>query len=202
MKNQSPNEPTTEKKVFDRTVCFTCFGDYVDTLDTIAEQSGPEIAYAAFEILADYCLYGIEPDPETNPWGLVWPIVERRARLSMNNRRRGFGTPDTELAERVREYAAKHPEATQQQIAEAAGCHRNTVRKFLRDGAAYSGSSPGLDRSPCSSPYIGHDSYSSRVQTPFPPTALSSSSRLSAAKPTKEFSPAVSVQTTREGAEV
>lgn len=44
MKNQSPNEPTTEKKVFDRTVCFTCFGDYVDTLDTIAEQSGPEIA--------------------------------------------------------------------------------------------------------------------------------------------------------------
>lgn len=194
MKNQSSNTPTpAARAAFDRTVCFTCFGDYVDTLKAIADQSGAEIAYAAFEILADYCLYGIEPDPESNPWGLVWPIVERRARNSMNNRRRGFGTPDTDLAERVRDYAAEHPEATQQQIAEAVDCHRHTVRKYLLDDGSLYDSSLDSGSGHDSSHDNIRDSNSSRVHSPRTvrtPTAFLQSP------------PAVNVQTTREGAEV
>lgn len=165
-KKTAPAQNPTAKAAFDRTVCFTCFGDYVDTLKMIAAQQGAEIAYAAFEILADYCLYGIEPDPDSNPWGLVWPIVERRARLSINNRRRGFGTPDKELAERIREYAAENPEATQRQIADAVDCHRNTVSKTLRDDAALHDSLPCHGSVHDSSLYHIHDSNSSRVQTP------------------------------------
>lgn len=192
-KKNAPAQTTATKAVFDRTVCFTCFGDYVDTLKMIAAQNGTEIAYAAFEILADYCLYGIEPDPESNPWGLVWPIVERRARNSMNNRRRGFGTPDTELAERVREYHADHPEATQQQTADAVGCHRNTVGKVLRESAALPNSylirGSGHDRSHDNI----RDSNSSRVQAP-----------RSVSTPTAclQSPPTANVQTCREGAAV
>lgn len=180
---QTPEQTTTPENVpFDRSVCFTCFGDYVDTLKMIAAQQGPETAYAAFEILADFCLYGIEPDPERNPWGLVWPIVERRARLSINNRRRGFGTPDKELADRVREYAAENPKATQQQTAEAVGCHRHTVSKILCRDAALSDTSPSRDIPPC------HDNGSSSVHGSMTPLLVNHP------KDDLHFSPAVNVQ--------
>lgn len=43
-------------------------------------QTDPEKAADAILALADYCLYGKEPDPESNPWGIAWPVVSEEAR--------------------------------------------------------------------------------------------------------------------------
>ena len=97
-------------------------------------QASPEMGLRAFLTLADYCLYGKQPDPADNAWGLVWPLVEAEARRSIANRRRGFGTEDVALSDAIREYAAGHPGASQRAIAEALGCSLGKVNKTLLGG--------------------------------------------------------------------
>lgn len=123
--------PQTTQTPFDPTICFTCFGDYVEALLGIEQAEGPEVAFSAFKILADFCLYGIEPDPAANPWGWAWPMVERKAKNSNNNRRRGFGAEDTEKATAIKEYLAEHPEDSMRAVACAVGCSDRTVRKVV-----------------------------------------------------------------------
>ena len=121
----------TAQTPFDPTICFTCFGDYVEALLGIEQAEGPEVAFSAFKILADFCLYGIEPDPAANPWCWAWPMVERKAKNSNNNRRRGFGAEDTEKATAIKEYLAEHPEDSMRAVARAVGCSDRTVRKVV-----------------------------------------------------------------------
>ena len=57
---QTPATQTTQQTAptpFDPTICFTCFGDYVEALLGIEQAEGPEVAFSAFKILADICLY-------------------------------------------------------------------------------------------------------------------------------------------------
>lgn len=131
---QTPATQTTQQTAptpFDPTICFTCFGDYVEALLGIEQAEGPEVAFSAFKILADFCLYGIEPDPAANPWGWAWPMVERKAKNSNNNRRRGFGAEDSEKATAIKEYLAEHPEDSMRAVARAVGCSDRTVRKVV-----------------------------------------------------------------------
>lgn len=116
---------------FDRSVCFTFFSSWVETLHNIADYD-LQAALTAFFILSDFCLYGIEPDPKTNPWGFAWPLVEREARRSINNRRRGFSAEDTELSDAIRVYHAEHPEASQRAIARELCCSVGKVNKVLK----------------------------------------------------------------------
>lgn len=116
---------------FDRSVCFTFFSSWVESLRYLAECD-QQAALTAFFILSDFCLYGIEPDPEANPWGFSWPIVEREARRSINNRRRGFSAEDVELSDAIRAYHAQHPEASQRAIARELCCSPSKVNKVLK----------------------------------------------------------------------
>lgn len=118
-------------KEFDRSVCFTCFAPWVETVRLMAVEN-PQKAVEAFLTLSDYCLYGTEPDPLENVWGAMWPIVEGEARRSIANRRRGFGSEDVALSDAIREYAAGHPGASQRAIAEALGCSLGKVNKTLK----------------------------------------------------------------------
>lgn len=140
MKTQKTTEQNTptkknkpEREPFDPSVAFMCFGDYVEALRGIAAQYGVERAFSAFLVLADYCLYGKEPDPENNPWGWAWAMVERKARNSINNRRRGFGAKDADKTELIKSYAAAHPEETKRGIARAVGCSDWKVRQALME---------------------------------------------------------------------
>lgn len=123
--------------VFDRSICFTCFSPWVEGIRQ-QRQTDPQKAVDAFLILADYCLYGTEPDPACNPWGMAWAAISAEARRSINNRRRGFGTENVEQTQAIQCYYIDHPEATQRAIAEAVGCSSgkvNTVVRRLRDSA-------------------------------------------------------------------
>lgn len=131
MSTSKKNSP----KTFDQTVCFTCFAPWVESIRDLSEHD-PQTALTAFFILADFCLYGIEPDPENNPWGFTWPVVSGEARRSINNRRRGFGAEDTALTKAILEYRAGHPSDTQKQIADALHCSAGKVNKVLRSVAS------------------------------------------------------------------
>ena len=127
----APTTPQTAQTPFDPTVCFTCFGDYVEALLGIEQAEGPEVAFSAFKILADFCLYGIEPDPAANPWGWAWPMVEQKAKNSSNNRRRGFGVEDTEKTTAIKEYLAEHPGEPMRAVARAVGCSVGKVHRVV-----------------------------------------------------------------------
>lgn len=120
-----------EKKIFDRTICFTVFREWVETIQYMAETN-PKQALDAFLVLSNFCLYGEEPAAESNPWGVAWPVVSAEARRSISNRRRGFGTEDTVLTDAIKAYHIAHPEATQRAIADALHCSLGKVNKVVR----------------------------------------------------------------------
>lgn len=128
---------------FDRGHCFTCFPVWVEDIRHLGETD-PAAAHRAFIVLADYCLYGIEPPPGENPWGMAWGTVKSGADKSIINRSRRFGTEDVHLHERIRKYHSENPDATQREIAAAVDCSPSTVNKVLKtidmtgvDGACY-----------------------------------------------------------------
>lgn len=123
--------PKQNKKAFDPTICFTFFQPWLEAIRTVSETD-PQKAIDAFLALGDYCLYGIEPDPERNPWGIAWPVISAEAYRSINNRRRGFGAENTAQTEAIKNYRAKHPEATQIEIKKAVGCSIGKVNKVIR----------------------------------------------------------------------
>lgn len=129
---------------FDRSHCFTCFPVWVEDIRHLGETD-PAAAHRAFIVLADYCLYGKEPDPACNPWGMAWGTVKSGADQSIKNRSRRFGTIDDDLWDRISRYKVDHPDATQRKIASAIGCSPSTVNKVLKsigntkvDGHCYS----------------------------------------------------------------
>lgn len=128
-------EQHTDKKTkaaFDQTICFTCFETWVDIIKEIETQKGADAALDAFLVLADYCLYGTEPDPETNPWGVFWILAKRQAKNSINNRRRGFGVTNEEQTADIEKYYDENPDATYQAIAAAVGCSVGKVYKIVK----------------------------------------------------------------------
>ena len=145
---------TADKPPFDPAVCFTCFGPWVEAVLDMRERQGADVALDAFLTLAAYCLHDIEPDPASNPWGFAWPIIERQAQNSMNNRRRGFGAENNNHTQAIHEYFQDHPEATYKEIAEAVGCSVGKAYKVvkpMRDDALSDSGSDG-------SSYIHSDS--------------------------------------------
>lgn len=145
MKNKTLKK-TADKPPFDPAVCFTCFGPWVEAVRDMRERQGADVALDAFLTLADYCLYDIEPDPARNPWGFAWPIIERQAQNSMNNRRRGFGAENSRQTQAIQTYFQGHPESTYEEVAEAVGCSVGKAYKVvkpLREGALYDSCSAG-----------------------------------------------------------
>ena len=131
--------------VFDRSICFTCFSPWVEGIRQ-QRQTDPQKAVDAFLVLADYCLYGMEPDPECNPWGMAWAAISAEARRSINNRRRGFGAEDVVQTEAIRRYYMEHPGITQKATAEALHCSVGKVNKVVRSLRDSANAKPEMTR--------------------------------------------------------
>ena len=123
---------------FDRTILFSCFSPWVESIRQ-QRQTDPEKAVDAFLALADYCLYAKEPDPATNPWGMAWPTVKHDADASIKNRSRRFGTVDLAKQEKVKNFFLEYPDATQRVASEATGCSLGLVNKVHKKLANTSG---------------------------------------------------------------
>lgn len=116
---------------FDRSISFNCFRSWVDSIRR-ERTTDPAKAADAFLVLADYCLYGKEPDPNTNPWGMGWEAVKNGADASIKNRSRYFRTKDIDKREKVAQYILEHPSASQREVRDAVGCSLGLVNEVAQ----------------------------------------------------------------------
>ena len=90
---------TDNKKPFDSTVCFTFYGSWVRTIEQLemdAEENS--LAYKLFKAIADYSLYGLEPNfDDLEPFQritlkAVWETISTEIDNSVARRKRAFPT--------------------------------------------------------------------------------------------------------------
>lgn len=117
-------------KVFDRSVCFSFFGDYKQTADEIESECGMEAALSYYKALSNYALYDEEP-ALTGIVKILWPTTKTTIDNSIKRRKGGFREEDSSMTESVLKYKRDNPEATQRDIAEAVGCSVRKVNKAL-----------------------------------------------------------------------
>lgn len=131
-RNQPAAQVTAKhEKAFDRGVCFTFFADYWDTAQKIEASLGVEKAYSYIEAVAEYSLYGVEPELDLM-LDFVWPTTKATIDKNIERRKRGFGREDTEQTERIiREYE-KDPQASQEEIGKRAGASVGKVNKVIK----------------------------------------------------------------------
>ncbi len=123
------------KKEFDRSVCFTFFGNWLDCLKAMEnEYSLEDKAYQMFKIIARYALYEEAPDCSTDPTlPMVWPLLKQQIDASVANRKRGFALPGPSDKQRaIIDCFVEHPELSQREIADILGVSKTTVNQTIR----------------------------------------------------------------------
>lgn len=125
-------------KTFDSTVCFTFFGDWVEAIeDAETEADRNSEAYMLFRAIADYSMYGEEPDFDTYPanksFRRFWPMLTKQIDDSIENRKRGFGYAGiTATQKKVLDAYREKPLASIREIKELTGVSKNTVERVRR----------------------------------------------------------------------
>lgn len=124
------------KIAFDSTVCFTFFGSWVETIEEVKKYLGESAAFCLYSAIADYSMYGVEPDFSQYPFlNAVWRTVEREIDLSLDNRKRGFAKDTSnEKYQAIIDAVIENPGASLRAIGEMTGTNKNMVdlvkRKF------------------------------------------------------------------------
>lgn len=137
------NEQSTRgRQPFDSTVCFTCFGGWVESIYKLAENGKLNTAFNLFKTIADYCLYGIQPNfDDMGEDGIyiemIWPTIEAQANNSIKNRRARFDLEKpTEIQQRIIEELARNPDASNREVGYLLSVGKSTVdvtRKKYQD---------------------------------------------------------------------
>lgn len=117
------------QKVFDRSVAFTFYKEWKQDADTIEEDFGAEVKAAYYDAIINYALFEIEPEMKA-PIKYFWNSIKEKIDASQGHRKRSF-REDTELTNKIIDYRAANPTASQRNIAEAIGCSTGKVNKVL-----------------------------------------------------------------------
>lgn len=117
-------------KEFDRSVCFTYFGNYFRQVKNVEKLIGMEMAYKVQNAIVEYGLWGKEiDDPQVKM--LVGEPTLDLIDSSQARRSRGF-TEDVEKTQKVMSYYAEHPGASQDEISKATGVSKGKVNKVIK----------------------------------------------------------------------
>ena len=158
-----------KEKEFDPTVCFSFFSDWLDVIEaTETETDRKSESYMLFKAIANYGLYGKEPDFDKSDanksFKRFWPILERQIDKSVSNRKRGFSHSNgpTENARKVIDAYRKKPGASIRDVSDITGVSKSEVgrikRKYLNTDRTppISTSVPSSNPNPDTSPSAGH----------------------------------------------
>lgn len=115
--------------VFDRSVAFTFYKEWKQDADTIEEDFGSEVKAAYYDAIINYALFEIEPEMKA-PIKYFWNSIKEKIDSSQKNRSKGF-REDTDLSQKILDYKATNPTASQRNIAEAVNCSVGKVNKVL-----------------------------------------------------------------------
>ncbi len=129
------------KKPFDSTVCFTFYGSWVraiEQLETDAEENS--LAYKLFKAVADYSLYGIEPNFDdleqiqriTLKAG--WETISTEIDNSVARRKRGFANESRveSIQEAIIAECIKSPNDSCRAIGDAVGASKSEVDRVRK----------------------------------------------------------------------
>jgi len=130
-----------EKKVYDTTVAFTFFGDWVEAIeDYETEADRNSTAYMLFKSISGYSMYDSEPDFDNNetcrPFKAFWPMIAKAIISSRKQRQRGRGFvvnngPDATEQRIINEYLS-NPGIKQLEVARRLGIDKNKVNRTIR----------------------------------------------------------------------
>lgn len=147
MISTNAEDKIADKKVYDRTVCFTFFGNWLESMEIMEnEHSAEDPAYQLFKMIANFALYEVEPEADTTPIAkAMWPLLKREIEVSVENRKRGFDTSlPTEKQLAVVSMHIAYPDMSQRDIAAELGIALNTVhnalKKYREEPALFAGS--------------------------------------------------------------
>jgi hypothetical protein len=149
-----------EKKVFDPSKKFTIYGSWMQNFTELKEY-GAEVPYTLFEAIADYAMFGTEPDFSTfqSEHGhdnkmlsamlrQLFIAIKPNIDTSIKRSRANFA-PDKEVNERelmVWHYRQDHPEKSLRDIAAATGVSKTTVDRILKK---YGGANQADEQATC-----------------------------------------------------
>ena len=119
------------KDTFDRSVCFTYFNEYHKQVMLVNKLFGAEKAMAVYEAIADYGLFGKEPEDE-EVLLLTGASVLKSIDLSQDRRQRGFAGEDLDKSELIITMHIEHPEYSQNRLAEMLHTSKGKINKTLK----------------------------------------------------------------------
>lgn len=119
-----------QEKEFDRSICFTYFGNYDRQIELVKEQCGLETAYEVYRAIVDYGLFKKEiTDPKIRM--LVGEATLDLIENSQKKRENSFGE-NIEQTQTIIDYNREHPEASQREIARVTGISQGKVNKVFK----------------------------------------------------------------------
>lgn len=119
-----------QEKEFDRSICFTYFGNYHRQIELVREQCGLETAYEVYKAIVKYGLFKKEiTDPKIRM--LVGESTLDLIENSQKKRENGFGE-NIEQTQTIIDYNREHPEASQREIARVTGISQGKVNKVFK----------------------------------------------------------------------
>lgn len=123
------------QNTFDPTICFTFFGTWVKSIEELeTEQDRSSQAYLLFKAIADYSMYGKEPDFQNNPTlKVLWVLIERELDVSLDRRKRNFANDEMkEKRDKIINAVISNPTASLRELAEIAGTSKSTVDRVKK----------------------------------------------------------------------
>lgn len=76
---------------FDPTICFTVYGSWIEAIEEVETASDRDsLAYQMFKAIANYSMYGEEPNFDNAPLRAWWRVTARGIDSSMGRRRKKF----------------------------------------------------------------------------------------------------------------
>lgn len=128
-----------QKKTFDVAECFTFYGNWVEAIETLeTDADRNSTAYMLFKAIAEYSMYGAEPDFEkdkaSRPFRAFWPMLSDDINRSVKRRQRGFRVSDApdEIEQRIIKGFKDNPNIGQRELARMLGVDKSKVNRTYR----------------------------------------------------------------------
>lgn len=87
---------------FDPTICFTVYGSWIEAIEEVETASDRDsLAYQMFKAIANYSMYGEEPNFDNAPLRAWWRVTARGIDSSMGRRRKKFAPEEVTERERI-----------------------------------------------------------------------------------------------------
>lgn len=128
-----------KRKPFDSTICFTFFGDWLDTIESLEKDCGEDVAYALFKAIANYSMCGEEPTfsladkSGSIACKAVWGLLVNDIDTSISNRKRWFDKScPTEKQKAIIDECIRRPDSSAREIADAIGVSKSSVDRVRK----------------------------------------------------------------------